>query len=548
MLTRLDRIHITNLAVIDELNVEFGPGLNVVTGPTGSGKTLLIDSLKLALGNRANYDLLTADRDARIEVVFSGPGDDGRIDFGTWDEKGELNFVRELNQDRSSPARLNGERIRLKGLREKRTRLIDFHGQHENQAIFEPHFARAVLDRYGNYRETLDEYRDRYDIYSELESELETLTGDNSELEQRLELLEYQVEELDDFEPDEGEWEDIEERRRKLESAEEIERALSEAVDLLDGERSLPTKVDQLIGSLSDIEDFDPELQEWIEEVNDVRVIFEELRRHLKENQSELSGSRQDYDEVMSRRSRWLELARKHDVPPENLYDHYRDKKEEIESLRNREDRREEITARLDDLETELYDIAGTLHENRQETADRLEDTVEEVLGELNLSEAEFQIRVREDELGPHGYDEVVWLFASHSTQALGPLSSRVSGGEISRVLLAIKSALAEADRTPVLVFDEIDTGISGQEAEQVGAVLEDLAQYHQVLCITHLPLVASKADQHIRISREDQDDRVIVEADKLREDSRIDEISRLLSGDESSSVSREQARELLES
>lgn len=546
MSSRLERIRISNLAVIDELDVKMKPGLNVLTGPTGSGKTLLIKSLKLALGERADYDLLPEDRDARVEVEFSVPGDDppGFADYGDGDR---MVFVRKMTQNHSSPAHLNGDRIRLKNLRRQRSRLIDFHGQHENQAIFENDFAREVLDRYGDYDDRLAAYREKYSVFSDLEDELETLTGDQAEFEQRLELLEYQVEELDNFEPEAEEWEDIEQNRRRLESAEEIERALADSLDQLEGEHSIPSRVDQLLDFLSDIVEFDSELEDWIEEINDVRVVFEELRRHLREQHEELSGTGQDYDEIMNRRSRWLELSRKHDVPPENLYNHYREKKDEIETLKNRDQRREEITDRLEDLESELYELAEGIHARRTSTAEELEENVEAVLSQLKLAEAEFRIRVREQQLGSHGFDRVDWLFASHSSQALGPLSSRVSGGEISRVLLAIKSALAEADRTPVLVFDEIDTGISGEEAERVGDVLEELSEYHQVLCITHLPLVASKADNHIRIQRQDLKETVTVSADRLEDESRVDELSRLLSGDQSSTVSREQARDLLD-
>lgn len=546
MSSLLERIRISNLAVIDEVEVEMSPGLNVITGPTGSGKTLLITSLKLALGQRADYDLLTGDQNAQIEVAFSGDQDIG-VEFNGNGGPQEVVFGRELRQDHSSPAYVNDERVRLKTLRQERTKLIDFHGQHENQAIFERDFAREVLDRYGSYEDDLQRYRDRYEVFSELEDELESITGDDTEIEQRLELLEYQVEELDDFEPEEGEWEAIEDQRRRLESAEEIERALNESLDLLEGERSVSNKVDQLQNTLSEVVDFDSELEEWLEELVDVQVIFEELRRHLNEKREDIAGTGMDYDKIMDRRSRWLELSRKHDVPPENLYTLYSEKKDEIEKLTNREERREEVTDRLEQIESELYGIAEELHDNRQKTARELEDAVEAVLAQLKLAEAEFSISVREQELGPNGFDRVEWLFASHSSQSLGPLSSRVSGGEISRVLLAIKSALAEADRTPVLVFDEIDTGISGEEAEKVGKVLEDLAEYHQVICITHLPLVASRADNHIRIKREDLRDQVRVEATQLVDESRVDELSRLLSGDESSSVSREQARELLD-
>jgi DNA repair protein RecN (Recombination protein N) len=234
-------------------------------------------------------------------------------------------------------------------------------------------------------------------------------------------------------------------------------------------------------------------------------------------------------------------------LPPEQLHQKYQDLKAEKDNLEHREERKSELTDELEKIEDKLYQISDKLHKKRVNVAEELESKIVDTLSHLNLANAIFEIQITEDGLGPHGYDRVEWLFASHDSQTVGPLSTRVSGGEISRVLLAIKAALAGADETAVLVFDEIDTGISGEEANRVGDVLKSLSEHHQVLCITHLPLVASRADNHIRVRRNDTEDNVVVEADKLDRSSRIDELSRLLSGEESSSVSREQAVELLE-
>jgi len=250
---------------------------------------------------------------------------------------------------------------------------------------------------------------------------------------------------------------------------------------------------------------------------------------------------------LMNRRSRWMELSRKHNVPPENLHRKYSELKQEKNNLENREKRKQELTNEIETLEDDLYDLGEQLHDHRLECAESLESTVDETLRRLNLENAVFQIELGKKELGPAGFDEVRWLFSSHDSQPVGPFSTRVSGGEISRVLLAIKSALAGADRTSVLVFDEIDTGISGEEARRVGDVLKELSQYHQVLCITHLPLVASWADNHILVNRQDRDQTVDVAADVLDRSDRIEELSRLLSGNESSDVSRQQAEELLD-
>lgn len=542
---RLEEVRISNLALMDDVSVDLEPGLNVITGPTGSGKTMVIEALRLALGDRADYDLLADSGDARVEVLADRDADGVRL-FDSVDES-ELQFRRELNQEHSSPAYLNGSRVRLKTLRDNRGRLIDFHGQHDNQAVFESDFARRVLDRFGDYEELLEEYRTRYEKYVDLESELEALQGSDEQLRQRVEFLNYQLSELEEFEPGADEWEEIEDRRLRLESTEEVEETVENALSLLGGEPSLTGRLEELRSNLETLEDVEEDLSDWTEEVRGAGVMLEELRRELREVRESVTGTPGEYDELMNRRSRWLELARKHDVPPEQLYERYRELTEEKENLENREERREELTRKLEELESELYDRADALHARRTENAEQLAERVTETLGRLNLEKAGFEIEVRERDLGVAGYDDVQWLFASHDSQALGPLTSRVSGGEISRVLLAIKSALAEADETAVLVFDEIDAGISGEEANRVGDVLRELARYHQVLCITHLPLVASRADHHLLVRRTDAKDEVTVEAEVLDRDQRVDELSRLLSGDETSDVSREQARELLE-
>lgn len=242
-----------------------------------------------------------------------------------------------------------------------------------------------------------------------------------------------------------------------------------------------------------------------------------------------------------------MELARKHNVPPEQLFQRYESLKRELDELKNRETKIEELEEQLAELRPQLEELGEDLSEERRSSAEQLQEEVSSRLEAMNLEESIFRVEVNEREPGPHGLDRVEWLFASHHSQEPGPLSDRVSGGEISRVLLAVKSALAGADTTPTLVFDEIDAGISGREADSVGQVLSDLSEFHQVICITHLPLVASYADHHIVIEREDTPDRIDVRTRVVEGERRLDELSRLLSGDRESSVSRDQAKELLE-
>jgi DNA repair protein RecN (Recombination protein N) len=542
----LESVTLRNLAIMDDVTVEFDEGLNVITGPTGSGKSLLIQGLRLTLGERADFGMIADGEDqATVSSFFTVDGDRERLpEYVT---EPEVHFRRLLKDSRKSKAFLNDERVRLDSLRTIRPSLIDFHGQHENQAVFETEFPRRVLDRFGDYDETLEEYREEYEGFREKKDELDRLTDSDGNQQQRVEFLEYQLSELGEFEPGEDEWEAIEQKRRRLEQGEELNEKLQRAIGILDSDESPQHQLRDVRDAVEQLAEFDDSLSDWESELQDYVAGLEECRRQLRRTREEFDYSEAEYEDLMDRRGRWMELARKHDVPPEQLHDRYQSLTEELEQLKNRDERIETLREEVEEIRPRLESKGESLSEERRDAADRLEQAIAERLNALNLEESEFDVRVETDEPGPHGLDRVRWLFASHHTQELGPLSDRVSGGEISRVLLSVKSALAGADTTPTLVFDEIDTGISGKEADSVGAVLSRLSEFHQVICITHLPLVASHADHHVVIEREDTADTVSVEARPVAGDERLDELSRLLSGDRDSDVSRDQARELLE-
>jgi len=543
----LESVHIYNLALIENLDLKFGPGLNVITGPTGSGKSLVMEALKLALGQRAGADLVgEADSDTRIGVFFSEdePGDV----LNTYGDDTEFHFRRQIYPDRGSPAYLNDERVRLKMLRSERSHLIDFHGQHDNQAVFSANFPRKALDRYGDYEEELEFYRELYNEFREIETQIEELDGSDSEIRQRLEFLNFQLQELDEFSLEEGEWEEIEETRRRLESSEEIQNQLDEACQILERDDSPQATADNLLRLLEKLSDSFSELKEWEEELHGFRSGLEELRRQLHTIREQEASQEVNYESLMDRRGRWMELSRKHGVAPEQLYKQYQELCQERNQLNRRDERLEELRERREALRPKLTQSAKDLRKQRETSSSELQEEIESRLGQLNLQEAVFRIKVEpEDKFGPHGRDHILWEFSSHPSQSPGPFSDRVSGGEISRVLLALKAALADADTTSVLVFDEIDTGISGEEADRVGQVMAELAEHHQVLCITHLPIVAAYADRHLLIRREDDENRVRVIGKQLEQNQRLEELSRLLSGDGESDISIKQAEELLE-
>ncbi len=542
----LESVTVKNLALIDEIEVDLGEGLNVITGPTGSGKTLLLRALRLSLGARADYDLLPSGDQPAVVSVFFNPEAELNLPCGLGKAE-EIHCRRVLKNSRKSPAYLNGERVRLKSLQKLRRDLIDFHGQHENQNVFSAAYPRIVLDKFGGHEEVLKEYKEIFEQYREVREKIEKLKNRREKADKEKQLLEYQIEELEEFSPAEGEWQEIEDERRQMENFEDIDRCVRESLGRLEAEGGLTDGLKLLQDNLRTITEQTNELEDWPDELSEMDKKLEEYRQRLREFREGISFSGHQYEQLLKRRGKWLELSRKYKVAPEALFIHYRELREELDQLAKIEERLKVLGERREELEDKVRSRAGELSRCRGEAAKRLEKKIVKRLQVLDLEKAEFRVEVTQVEPGPEGADEVKWLFSSHSSEPPAELASRISGGEISRVLLAVKAALAAADTTPVLVFDEIDVGISGEEARSVGKVLSELARYHQVICITHLPLVSVFADRHLAIEREDREEDVEIKARTLEGEERLDEICRLLSGDAESQVSRQQAQELLE-
>ncbi len=542
----LETLTVKNFALIDSLQLEFEPGLNVITGPTGSGKTLLLKALRLVLGERADYDLLQADSIQAVISAFFRLKQTDSVELAELAPDGEFQCRRLLKPNHQSPAYLNDERVRLEKLRKFRRNLIDFHGQHENQNVFDSDYPRVVLDRYGSYDDLLAVYREHYSRLKSIEKQINELNDKRQGIGQQKQFLSYQLEELEDFSPGENEWKEIEEKRRRMESSEEIDSYLRDSLKLINGQSSPPEQLARVGQLLAELGEYTDEFKNWVEEIDSIVSRLEDLRHRLHEVRESAGHSETEYNSLLDRRGTWMQLARKHNVPPEALYSHYNGLKEQLRELEEVEGHLERLRSEQKNIRQKVKELAGRLTEKREEVVAELEKEVSRRLRKLDLEKAEFEINIVEKEPGPSGCDRVEWLFSSHSSQPPDLLENRVSGGEISRVLLAIKAALARADTTPVLVFDEIDVGISGEEARSVGRVLSELAEYHQVFCITHLPLVSVYADRHLLVQRRDFKDRVEISARQLTGEDRIDELCRLLSGDEGSKVSRQQAEKLL--
>ncbi len=543
----LESVTLKNLALIDNLQAEFGPGLNVITGATGSGKTLLLKGIKLVLGERASYELLSAEADAAVVSAFFQFSPD-ELPEDLTDQGGELHCRRVLNQNHSSKAYLNGERVRLASLQRLRNEIIDFHGQHDNQNIFKHSYARQAVDLFAGNQKLLYDYQQVYQAKCDLSRKIEGLKNQRSRARGQGELISHQVEELERFAPEENEWELIEEKRREMENHEELHRNLMSCLETLEApDCSISELINNLQYQLERLTRGDQQFDDWVGELEGMGRQLEELRYQLRSVQEETGFSPDSYERLMDRRGRWMQLARKYNLPVEMLAEHYLKLRNQLDFLKTLDNQIEKLNEQMSGVEQSLVQAAEELSESRRQAAKKLQAEVVERLCSLNLEKAKFEVEILPDDYHSDGQDEVRWLFSSHHSEPLDILQKRVSGGEISRVLLAVKSALAAADKTPILVFDEIDVGISGEEARTVGEVLAELARFHQVICITHLPLVSIFADNHLLVERKDDAQSVNITAKKLQGDDKINELARLLSGDVSSAVSREQALKLLQ-
>jgi DNA repair protein RecN (Recombination protein N) len=581
----LSHLIIRNFAIIDELEIPFRDGYTVFTGETGAGKSIIIDALNLILGGRASTEVIrTGEDEATVEGGFE-PSDERLAQINEMlEERGietgdELIIRRRVRRSGRNKVFINGSLSTVSALREATRGLVDISGQHEHYSLLDADRHVDVLDRFAELDDERDEMAEAYDRVRQLRSQLEELQGDVRERMNRIDFLEYQLSEIEDASPEPGEDEELQAEFDRLKHAEEIGESARRALDeCYAGTPSAVEKLAEGLGHLREAARHDGSLDELVERLEAAKIEAEELALRLQDYVHDIDVDPERLDAVVERTDLLNRLKRKHDVETlEQLVERADEMRAEIDKLRNAESRTEQLRAELEEAEREAFEIAYDLGEKRRRAAERVQFRIEDELDDLNMENTKFVVDIEpdplpdpeseldgrlqhEDEapssgqqslletltLSARGFDDVEFLIAPNVGEKPQPLAKIASGGELSRIMLAIKSVLVERDDVETYVFDEVDAGIGGTTADAVGQKIARTANTHQVVCITHLPQIASRASHHFHVEKTEHEGRTHTVVQSLGDDDRVDEVARMLAGRTAKGKARETAREML--
>ncbi len=551
----LRELNIRNLAVIEQASVTFHEGFHVLTGETGAGKSIVIDALALAAGGRGAADMIRHGSDrADIEALFDLPSEHpvwgalSRLGIDA-DPSEALIIRRELQAQGKSSARINGQHVTLGMLREVGEYLVNLHGQHEHQSLLRTDRHLEWLDQFAgaSIEREKAEYRKLYDEYQEVMKEKRELDEQTRQSMQMLDLYRFQLEEIDGARLKPGEDEALQDERRKLAHAEKLAEAVSEAYDLVYGSKGL-SALSKAIARLQDVAKVDPGvLEPLVEQLQSAYYAAEDAAYQLRDYREGVEFNPQRLAEVEQRLDLLFHLKRKYGETVEDILA-YRDKiRAETGKLENRDERLRELEEREQALHQDLLKRAERLSAIRRDAGQVLARAIVQELGELQMERSMFEVKLEQGELAATGMDTAEFLLSTNPGEPPKPLAKIASGGEMSRVMLALKAIFAKIDRIPVLVFDEVDTGVSGRAAQAVADKLSSLARSCQVFSITHLPQVACMADHHYEIRKEvSGSGRTVTLVKELTGDERVEELARLLGGVEVTEKTRHHAQEML--
>jgi DNA repair protein RecN (Recombination protein N) len=543
----LKELRIKNLAIIDDLTVSFGEGLNVLTGETGAGKSIIVDSLDLALGSRAQSDLVrSGEKEAVVQAWFDIQGGTGISDMGI-DPSDGLIIRRAVSSSGKSRAYINDTMISLQKLAEIGRSLVDIHGQHEHQSLFSVDKHRDFIDAFGKLQDDGEKLGRLYHEVSDLKQAVADLKQRTRERQQRLDLLKFQIQEIDSASLRTGEKEDLARQKTILSNRGRLNELAETAYSALySSDRSCMEQLSSIRGKVKEMSSIDQGISDILSMLDSAYPALEEAAIALRTYRDKYDFEPERLSEIEERTELIRKLERKYGEGIEDIIRYRSEAEAELRGLEHMDEKRDALEAELQVKEKMLMDMAHSLSGKRRKAAGQMEGLVRNELKELALSSAVFLIQFREEEVSPSGIDRVEFLFSANPGEPAKPLVKIASGGELSRVMLALKGILADCDSIPVLIFDEVDAGIGGKTAESVGRKLKALSKRHQVLCTTHLPQIASRGDCHFKTEKAEKDKRVSVAVTELSGKERLREIARMLSGNVTE-VSLKHAKELIE-
>ena len=548
----LSCLQIDNVAVIQKAEVHFQPGLNVLTGETGAGKSILIDSINAILGNRTSKDLVrTGASKAVIRASFAQIPDVvlDKLEAAGYERSAELLLSREITAEGKSSCRINGMPTTAAVLRELCGGLININGQHDSVGLLNPAHHLSILDDYAQNAKLYQEYYVLYRSLVKVKKELDAMITDEAEKQRRIDLLTYQVQEIEDAALTAGEEQTLEARRKVLANASTIRDRVAKAHALLSGDDDTPGAVD-LLGEASNAMDTAAQLDESLSGVSgtlmDLYYSAKDAAAELIDRLDAYDTNDAELDEIEQRLDLLYRLKRKYGDTVEDIIAFGQKAREELEQIQFSEQRHDQLQAEKLRLYGLAREKAEALTQTRLKAFDELNARITDTLQFLNMPGVRMTLHHARGPLASHGQDSVEFYISTNAGEAPKPLARIASGGELSRITLAIKNALADRDAVPTVIYDEIDSGVSGKAAGRIGEVLRQSAQGHQILCITHTAQIAALADCHLLIQKNVTNDRTYTEIHPLDTEGRVEALARLISGDHVTELSRANAREML--
>ena len=551
----LRELYIENLATIEKATIKPGEKLNVLTGETGAGKSILIGSINAILGHRVSKDIIRAgEKKAVISAVFDEIPEKARqaLENNGYDiEDGLLILQREISSDGKSVARIGTKPATISVLREIGSELIDIHGQNDNRILMNNDNQRELLDSYGNLGEVLSTYRENFRNFSKLSKQIRKLQLSEAEKADKIEMLKYQIEELEllNLKPDEDE--NLSLQLDTLHNSAKIQENLYKASVLLDGDgeeyAGSISEIDKAKASLEEIIELLPNVEELSNRLDSVIIELDDICSDLKGRISDIDDNAGRLIQMEDRMSDIIKIKRKYGMDVNSLIEHLEQCKEELSNIDEMDSVIEDLINRRREIGEGVKEKAMQITQMRKSAGEKLSKDISEQLRFLNMADVVLEFDIKQDKVTVNGMDNVEIMISVNRGEELKPLNKVASGGELSRIMLAVKSVLADKDSIPTMIFDEIDTGISGRAAQKVGIKLSQAAQNRQVLCVTHLAQIAAKGDSHFLIEKEVDKDRTFTQVRQLDFDQRKAEIARIIGGDVTE-ISLKNAEELLNS
>ena len=549
----LSSLQIENVAVIQKAEVHFEPGLNVLTGETGAGKSILIDSINAILGNRTSKDLVrTGAAKAVIRAAFEQVPSAvlDKLEQSGYERSEALLLSREITAEGKSSCRINGMPATAAVLRDLCGGLININGQHDSVGLLNPAHHLGILDDYAQNRTVFQDYYTLYRKLVQVKRELDALITDEAEKQRKIDLLQYQVQEIEDAGLTAGEEQTLENRRKVLSNASAIRDRLAQSYALLSGSDDAAGAVD-LLGEASNAVDsaaqLDPALSAAAGQLLDLYYNAKDVAADLIGRLDAYDTNDAELDEVEQRLDLLYRLKRKYGSTVEDVIAFGQKAREELDNIQHSQQRYDTLQAEKLRLYAKAREKAEVLTQTRLKAFEELNTRISGTLDFLNMPGVRMTLRHTRGPLASHGQDSVEFYISTNPGEAPKPLAKIASGGELSRITLAIKNAMADKDAVPTVIYDEIDSGVSGKAAGRIGEVLRQSAQGHQILCITHTAQIAALADCHLLIRKNVSNERTYTEIHPLDENGRVEALARLISGDHVTELSRANAREMLQ-